>query len=365
MNFKKRFSAVFQTLVAAGIIAALVVACGGGSTSAPATGFVQSYTSTAGVGEVIQFGVDTANMKYTYSVNYTSYAASGVVAGQSGSGSLLSRNPGGSYNVGPSSDGFIQSGKVLPIQNGLLVGHVQLSIFGAARIPVFGVSNPITTVAGLAGIYNYQGFSCASLGIANVFGNPACLSHGGTVSVAAGGAYNVCKGGDINNQGVNPCIAAASGVINALPMPGVFDYRNAANGHIGYFFAFTAPNGQKVAVIDHDDSISIPQAYGHTVLATYASAVSGAYDGKYFVKNNEGGESLLSVSGTTLADTTFLGTVNGSMALNSPWPGLDAYSFSSGVLAASGVAMTAGTGVYTYRDNADSAVFGVGIRYSP
>lgn len=313
--------------------------------------------------------MNTANMTYSYKVQGTSYAASGVTVGQTGSGALLSKNPGGSYNVGASNDGFILGGKVLPIQNGLLLGHVQISIFGALyKIPVFGVSNPITTVAGLADTYNFQGFGCAALGIANVLGNSACLSHRGTVTIAASGvsgSYTVCGGGDITNQGANPCITTASGVISALPAsPGVFDYRSAA-GHAGWFFAFTSPNGQKVAVIDHDDSISVPHIYGHTVLATYASAVSGTYDGKYFVKNNEGAESLLAVSGLNLADTTLLGTVNGTMTLNSPWPGMDAYYFASGIFVASGVAMTAGTGVYTYRDNVDLAVFGVGIRYAP
>lgn len=365
MSMRKKILAAAQALVAAGMVAALVAACGGGGGGGASTGVVQTYTSTAGVGEVLQFGINTTNMTYTYTVNYTAYAASGVVAGKTGSGPLLSMNAGGSYNVGASSDGFITGGKLLPLQNGLLVGHVQVGMFGTAKIPVFGVSNPITTVAGLAGTYNYQGFSCSSLGIANVLGNGACLSHSGTVSVAASGVYTVCKGGDVTTSpGTNACAAQATGTISALATPGVFDYRNAANGHAGWFFAFTAPNGQKIAVIDHDDSTLLE--YGHTVLATYISTVSGAADGKYFVKNNEGGESLLAVSGVSLTDASLLGTYSGTLTLNSPWAGLEAYNFAvSGVSVASGVAMAAGTGVYTYTSTADPAVFGVGIRYSP
>lgn len=363
MNFKNKFSVVIQTLVALLTVAALVAACGGG-----ASGFAQTYTSSAGAGEVLQLGVDTTQMTYRYTVNYTSYAASGVVAGQSSTGSLLSKNADGSYNAGPSNDGFIRGGKVLPMPSGLLVGHVQIAVIGGANnIPVIGWANPITTVAGLAGTYTYQGFGCSALGIANVLGNPSCFSHAGTVTVNSLGAFTMCKGGDINTSpSVNPCLSSVTGTINVLTAAsGVFDVRNAANGHIGWFFAFTAANGQKVAVIDHDDSISAPRMYGHSVLATYASAVSGASNGTYLVKNNEGAEYRVTIAGTNLSSTA-ISSVTGTMTLNSPWPGLSAYQFIvSGVVASSGVAMTAGTGTYTYTDNADSAVFGVGVRYSP
>lgn len=362
MNLKKKFSMATQMLAAVFMIAALVASCGGGS-----SGFSQAYTSSAGVGEVLQFSVDTAQMTYTYTVNYTSYAASGVVAGQSGKGSLLGKNPNGSYSIGVSSDGFVKGGTVLPIQNGLLVGHVQIAVIGGTnRIPVIGLSNPITTVAGLAGTYNYHGFGCSALGIANVLGNPACFSHVGTVTINSSGAFTQCKGGDISTSpGANPCVATVTGTINALAAtPGVFDFRNAANNHIGWFFAYNASTGQKIAVIDHDDAITVPFMYGHTVLITYASAVSGTADGNYFVKNNEGGEYLVTVAGANLSSTTNPG-VPGTMTLNSPWPGLSSYQFVSGVIvASSGVAMTTGAGLYTYANSADSAVFGVGVRYS-
>lgn len=364
MSIKKQFSMVVQTLVALLMVAALVASCGGGTSP---TGIAQTYTSSAGVGEVLQFSVDTTQMTYRYTVNYTSYATFGIITGQSGTGALLVKNPEGSYDVGASNDGFILGGRVLPIQNGLLVGHVQTALFGSTnKIPVFGVSNPITSIVVLAGTYNYQGFSCASLGIANVTGNPTCRSHSGTLTITSSGSFTMCKGGDINNQGVNPCVTTVTGAINALPAtPGVFDFRNAANGHIGWFFAFTAANGQKIAVIDHDDSISVPNMYGHTVLASYTSALSGTADGKYFVKNNEGSEYLVTIAGTNLSSTAVSG-VTGTMTLNSPRPGLSAYQFIvSGVVATSGVAMTTGAGAYTYTDNADSAVFGVGIKYSP
>lgn len=360
MNLGRKCSLAIQMLAASLMVAALAAACGGGS-----SGFTQTYISSAGVGEVLQFTVDTANMVYTYTVSHTSYAASGVVAGQTGAGSLVSRNSNGSFDLGPSNDGFISGGRLLPMQNGLLAGHVQINAVGGANnIPVFGVSNPIVSVAALAGTYTYQGFSCSALGIANVYGNTACVSRIGTITVTSSGAYTLCKGGDINTSpGANACKALATGTVNALASPGVFDFTNAS-GHIGWLFAFAAPGGQTVAVIDHDDSLSATHEYGHSVLSTYASMVLGATDGNYFVNNNEGGESLVIVSGVNVTSTAISG-VTGTLTLNSPWPGLSFFQFASGVVATSGETTIAGTKVYTYTENADPAVFGAGIRYAP
>lgn len=361
MKPNNKFPFIAQALAAAFMIAVLAAACGGGSSA----GFSQAYTATAGVGEVLQFSVDTAALTYSYSVSYTSYAASGVIAGMNGTGSLTRTTPYGSYLAGPSNDGFIQGGKILPVWNGMLAGHLQINVIGGANyIPLFGVSNPITSVSGLAGDYNYQGFSCNALGIANVYGNTACLSKLGTVTVTGSGGYTLCKGGDITTSpGVNACKATVTGTVVAqAATPGIFDFRNAANGHIGWFFAFSAANGRKVAVIDHDDSISVTPEYGHSVLSTYASAVLGASDGNYFVKNNESGEQLVAISGVTITSSASSG-VSGALTLNSPWPGFGYYLFSSGVVASSGNSVIAGAGLYTYTNNADPAVFGVGIRY--
>lgn len=339
---------------------ALLTACGGGGSSTATSGFIQSYTTSAGVGEILQFGINTINSSYTYTVAKTSYAASGVTAGQSGSGALSS-NLDGTFTVGPSSDGFILSGRVRPIRNALFAGHVVISrIGGIGRIPVFGLSNPITTIAGLADTYNYQGFSCSVKGIADATGNGLCASHYGTGTVDTAGAYTICKGGDISNQGTNPCTTTSTGTLQVIPsLPGVFDYRNAS-GHIGWFFAFTAANGQKIAVIDHDDAISTTNEFGNAVFTSYASAVAGTVDGRYFVKNNEGGEHLVTVSGTSVASTLYPG-VAGTLTYNAPWSGLVTYNFPAS--AVSGVAMIAGSGAYTHISNVDPALFAVGLKY--
>jgi len=356
MGLKAKFPAAMQALVAALMVAILAAACGGGSPSA------QTYTATAGVGEIMQVSLDTSKMTYNYTVQETSYAASGVAPGQSGTGSIA-QNADGSFNLSASSDGYILGGKILARQNGLLGGHVQLRLFGSATsIPLFGLSAPNSNLGALAGTYTYQGFSCSASGVASALGNPACVSSTGTITITSAGTYTMCKGGDINTSpGLNACVTTTTGSINAVSsVPGLFDFLSAANAHIGWVFTSTAPNGQNVAAIDHDDAFT--PAYGHSVLSSYASAVAGVADGSYLVSNNESGEQMVTISGASMVTTAIPGAV-GTLTFNSPWPGLSAFQYvTSGVVASSGVAMTGGTGAFTYTSKIDAAVFGAGVR---
>ena len=350
-------------VMAAALSVALLAACGGGGASSNNTGLDQTYTSSAGAGEVMQFRINTTNLTYTYTIAGTSYSASGVAVGQSSSGTLTS-NGDGTYAVGPSSDGFIQMGRVRPIR-AMFVGHVVISLIGGMeRIPVFGLSNPITTVAGLADSYNFEGFSCNARGMANVTGRAGCLSHYGTSSIDTSGNYSVCISGDLSNTGAHPCTTMLTGTLQAVAAyPGVFDYIGTG-GHIGWLFAFTASNGKKIMVIDHDDHISMTHEFGHSVFTSSVALNSGDVDGKYFVKTNEGDEHLVTIAGSSVALTLYPG-VTGTLTYNSPWNGMMSYDVpASGVsMGASGVAMAASTGVYTSVSNTDPARFAVGSKY--
>lgn len=134
--FKNRL-AVFSVAVS---IMALVISMAGTAASAPASGFAQTFTASAGAGEVLQFSVDTANMAYSYKVIQSSNR---VPLGQTSTGVLSGKNAEGNYIIAASADSFIQAGKIFPIQNGLLAGHVQVNLSsGMAMIPVFAASNP-------------------------------------------------------------------------------------------------------------------------------------------------------------------------------------------------------------------------------
>jgi hypothetical protein len=117
-------------------------------------------------------------------------------------------------------------------------------------------------------------------------------------------------------------------------------------------------------VIDHDDHISVTHEFGHTVFTSSVALNSGDVDGKYFVKSNEGDEHLVTIAGSSVALTLYPGVI-GTLTYNSPWNGMMSYDVpASGVsMGASGVAMAAGTGVYTSVSNTDPARFAVGFKY--
>jgi hypothetical protein len=361
MQVSHTFRKAAELSICVTAIATLILAgCGGGgggsNTPSPQT---YTYTASAGVGEVLQFSINTTNLTYSYTVVKTSYAASGVSAGQTGTGTLTS-STNGAYTVGASSDSFIQSGKLLPKANGLLAGHVLINnIGGTNRIPVIGISNPITQLASLAGSYNFQGFSCSVSGVANVAGNGACGTNFGTMSIDAAGNFTKCNRGDITDTATHPCAPQQTRTLQAqVSSPGVFDFRDAVNGHVGWFFAFTAANGQKVAIIDYDDATT--PLYGQAVLSAYASAVSTEISGNYFKNDNESAERLVTISGVAHSnDIGFSGTIT----YNSPWSGLSTFSVTSGAAAVSGVVMTGGTGVYTHLMDADPQFFASGLKY--
>lgn len=50
-------------------------------------------------------------------------------------------------------------------------------------------------------------------------------------------------------------------------------------GHIGWLFAFIAPNGKKIMVIDHDNHISLTHEFGHSVSTSLVALNSGDVDG--------------------------------------------------------------------------------------
>jgi hypothetical protein len=234
------------------------------------------------------------------------------------------------------------------------------NIGGASRIPVFGISNPITQLASLAGTYNFEGFVCSVSGVANVAGNGACSTNYGTMSIDAVGNVTKCNRGDITTEpATNPCVSKQSRTLQvASSTPGVFDFRDANTGHVGWFFAFTAANGEKVAVIDNDDATA--PIYGMAVLSTYASAASGVISGNYFKNDNEDAERLVTVSGVAYSnDIGYIGT----MTYNSPWSGLSTFNVTSGVTTITGIGMTTATGAYTHLMDTDPQYFAAGLKY--
>lgn len=364
------------------MVAIMVAACGGGGSS---SGTTPDYIAADGLGEVLKFSVNTTTLTYSYSLIDSPLAS----PPQTGTGALSSVNPVGTYAVLPSSDGYIAGGKVFPIANGVMVGDVELS--SLTNIPLFSIPNPITTLLSVDNVYNYQGYTCGTTGNASVSGVPGCTSQLGTMSItgysSTGAFYTDCKGGNFANQNGYTCSPISYGSIQASSFgPGVYQVNDSGNNQIGWFFAFTAPNGQIVGVIDHNYTCTTtscnPSEYGFTVLTSYAPVLIGNYNGSYMVETNENQEQWVTLSTTSTTNasgatsTTTLYTssaqsgVAGTLTPNWPWNGLSAYYIPASAAlgfptAISGVAMVTGTGAYTHTSASDNALFAVGVEYGP
>ena len=323
-----------------------LVACGGGGggSGSVASGFSQTYTTSAGIGELMTYSINTAAKTYSYTITQSSYG----LAGQTGSGTLTA-NSDGSYSPSESP-----SSRVYALQNGMMIGAVSLNISGTQTfVPVYGVSSPVTTLSSLAGTYNYISKSCA---LANNAANCANTSYG-TIKIDNAGSYTQCT---TTNITTSPACSTSTGSIAATGTSGVWSYVKTASSNTNYLLAFNAPNGQKVLVIDLNDAGGY--GFGQVVASTQTAVNSGDADGVYTFLSNGGIAGATTVTGTSFSSSYIyngtLGSNSGTVVFNSPWTGL------ASVGGGAGTAMFAGTGVYAYSDNnAAHHYFEIGMRH--
>ncbi len=350
-----------RLLIAVTLVVTALLGCGGGGGggSPAAAGFSESFVSSAAAGEVISFDVNTSLNTYTYTILKSSY---GLPAQQTGSGTLTSRNSDGSYNISASGDGFVRSGTLLPIKSGLLSGSVSIDFGGGdgpQTTPIFGVSNPVTSLAQLAGTYNWIDVRCdtPSYGLMNRAGNTkGCNSDYGTITVDTNGAYFVCLRANLTTD---PTCATgpfkSPGVVSTSSTPGVFNYlrtfqvgERPVGSSSGSFTAFVAPNGQKVAFIDLSDT---QYGYGQMIMSTQTTFSSGDADGDWSYKSNFGSGGLLNVNGLSYSNNGLAG----ALTANSPWQGFVSWADQSGI-GNTGFAILAGSGVYVSRISTPTTV---------
>lgn len=312
----------------------LLVACGSGdgspsppSSSAPsssASGFVQQYTASATAGEVLTYTIDTNALTYSYKIVYSAYGLTNTTGG-----GTLTLNADGSY--APSE---APNSKVYALQNGLLIGAVNLSLGGIPQVvPILGISNPISTAASLAGIYNFISLQCTNQSFGVYAG---CQTSHGTVQIHNAGTYTTCDKSNITN-GTSGCTATSMGTFNLLAN-GVWSATRTGSTNTNHFLAYTAPDGQNVGIMDLND----PGGYGYgmVVMSSQAGYVQSLVDGTYISQATNGIAASLDISGTAIKDSlgnTFTAT------FDSPWTGMA--SISGG-----GYALLAGTGAYAYGD---------------
>ncbi|MBE7418889.1 MAG: hypothetical protein HS128_14330 [Ideonella sp.] len=313
-------------------IGALLASCGGGgSTSSQAT----QYTSVAMAGELLTYTIDPVALTYSYTITESQYG----LTGKTGSGTLV-RNGDGSYS--PSG---IPNARIVILPNGLLLGAVR-ERFGAAvvTVPIIGLSQPVSTLGGLAATYNYMHRGC--LGI-------ACATDSGTFVIGANGTWSSCPDA---NPGAGACPAGGrSGTLDALGNGLWRVMEGTAN--VGTALGFNS-GGQNVLLIDLKDLRAGGLGLGLVVGSQQATLTIAQTDGTWIAGSSSGHWAVFNTSGTAINVTHFDGfpvNVNGSFTPNDPWQGMATTN-------AGGKGFLAGNGVYVLETANGYAEVGVKLR---
>jgi hypothetical protein len=233
------------------LVSAFLSACGGGGS--PVTGFSQTYTTSAAIGEVIEYTFDTTRNAYSYTVKYSEYGCDVPTAAcNKGSGSLT-KNQDGSYTPSGSPNT-----KIYAVQNGLILGSIQVAP-NLPVAPLIGVSNPVTAASDMGGTYNYVSIQCPTKATVNFAG---CVSYVGSVKVTSTSAttanYLTCENDDIDK--VSPsCGSSTTGTLRYTGAGGIWEMMRSGSTSKSYMVTQKAPNGQKVGFLDFND----PGGYGY------------------------------------------------------------------------------------------------------
>ncbi len=338
MNRRNRIGGPFSQrlyVIVLSAVAVLLAGCnsGGGGTptaSAPPASSAVTYTSVAGAGELLTYTLDTSSLKYSYKITHSSYGLAGV----SGSGTLTA-NTNGTYT--PKG---MPNVRIVPAQNGLLIGAVRLTINGTQKVvPLIGIQHPLTTFAAIAGNYNYVGGGCTdSL-------RTSCSTAYGTVHIGSGGTWVSCTEADYTADPTN-CSGQPryTGTLNALGN-GEWQVFLSSGVEVGTGIGFQSPNGQKVWLLDLSQptasgGLGVGLDVGSTRVSNNQTITQGTwtYAGTTATSGYAGS---LTVSGSTYNYAMFGGTSYGpySLTLNTPWAGFATSTNGE-------VALLAGTGVY-------------------
>lgn len=329
---------ISKALLIAGI-ALLIASCsGGGSSSAPVG--PTNFTSSAGAGEIVTFTVDTTALTYSYTVTESSYG----LTGDTGSGTLTA-NSDGSYT--PS--GFPTS-RIQIYQNGIMVGAVTFDINGqTVDAPVVGLSSPITSLASLAGTYNFLGETCEGPMASAGMGVGDCNTVVGTLVINSDGTYDACSGSDLTTDPtcVGPGASLTTGDLVSAGN-GLFEFNRSlttftAVTNANYLLASAAPNGQNVLIIDTNDSGVGGYGYGHLVGSSQTNVVDTASaEGTWTwnANNGDSGTFDLTCSSSTVCTSSAVG--NPTVTVGTPWAGLG--TVANGIF--NYYVLVAGSGVY-------------------
>lgn len=319
--------------------------------ASPAT----TFTGAATPGELLTYTMDAANLTYSYTIVESQYG----LTGKTGSGALVA-NADGSYSLSG-----VPNSKAVILKNGMLIAAIRENFSGVTKtVPVFAVSNPLSTLTAAAAIYNYESYQCPTTNCSTT----AAYTSYGTFQINGNGTWIAC---DKANYATNPlaCVGGASdGTLTSLGA-GKWQLNGNTGQVIGTALAYTAANGQNVMMIDLHDPVN----YGYGIVVGSSQAVITASDvngtwisGMYGELNGSpvyghdvatvtGGNSIL-ISNQVLNGVTQPNST-ATFTINSPWNGL--VQFSTG----GSPGLMAGTGMFVSSDSgAAGSIFEIAFK---
>lgn len=318
---------------------------GGGGSAAPVSAST-TFTGAAAVGELVTYTMDTGNLTYSYTIVESQYG----LTGRTGSGSLVA-NADGTYSMSN-----IPNSKAIILKNGMLVAAIRESFNGVTKtVPIFGVSNPLSSLASAAGTYNYVSYQCPTLNCSAI----AATTSYGTFRINNDGTWISCPQ---TNYDTNPlgCVAGLNGTLNSLGA-GKWQLLHNGGGVMGTALAYTASNGQNVMMVDLKDPAHFGYGIvvGSSIAAITSTDVNGTWKEGVFGKASGtsiyGSEDLTITGGNSVTASNII--VNGvavtdatqTFTLNTPWNGW--------VTASTGgtPVMMAGTGMFARSDSGTSS----------
>lgn len=329
------------------LVAAVVSGCGGGSGSSGASAdssdlftvqATTTYTSAATVGELVSYTVNPNDLTYSYEITASAFGK----LGQTGSGTLV-KNADGSYT--PSG----MNGKIRLNENGTMVGAISQDFDGDGTpevVPVFGVSNPVTSAAEAAGIYNYVSL--------NRDGQNASY---GTLDVKADGTWRSCSSHDLRT-GTNSCTDIQVGTFNVL-QSGRVQVLDAGGNSLGTLVThLDTSKNQKVMFLDVAHNVQGGFGNGILIGSEIASTDGSSVEGTWIYMNSQTGPGKLVVGASSYTDSA-VGSTPIPYTLNSPWVGMGTTGNGFKVL-------MAGTGMFAAAFETNSVKqISLGIRVGP
>lgn len=304
---------------------ASLVACGGGGGGTTEASTNTSYQSVATAGELISYSVDRTKLTYSYTITESAYGKTGTT----GSGTLT-LNSDGTYT--PS--GFA-NGRIKILDNGLLVGAIYEDLNGDSVkeiIPVLGISDPVTSAADAAGIYNFVSRQCVASG---------CISAYGTLKVNNDGSWQSCEDGNLAVTPTTPaCSTTTSGTVSAFTS-GKGDVL-VGGVKAGTMLIFKDSANQKVILLDLNGNVP---TLGKGAFFASSQGFPSSTDGTWHYTTTAGSRGTIVVTGNTFVDQGInnfgnsFGPYNYTLQFNQPWSGLGRTTTGNtiGILAGAGM----------------------------